>query len=124
VFESEAPREEPVLDGRGKTSPNGSLATEERRRAVVEDLSTGAPEEDGSSEKRRWGDAGDEALGVIGDILGLFKGSMRLKVSEVLVVVHVVFRRPILRKEIPLIFRIASKFSVVGSLIFHSPQHE
>ena len=76
-FGSELPREGPVLDSRGKTSPNGSLAAEERFRAVVEDLGTGAPKEDGSSEKRRRGDAGDEALGVIGDILGLFKGSMR-----------------------------------------------
>jgi hypothetical protein len=76
-FGSELPREGPVLDGRGKTSPNGPLAAEERIRAVVEDLGTGAPEEDGSSEEWRWGDAGDKALGVIGDILGLFKGSMR-----------------------------------------------
>ena len=77
MFESEVPPEEPILDGRGKTSPNGSLATEGRLRAVVEDPGTGAPEEYGSSEKRGRGDAGDEALGVIGDILGLFKGSMR-----------------------------------------------
>ena len=77
VFESEAPCEEPILYGRGKTSPNGSLAAEERFRVVVGDLGIGAPEEDGSREKRRRGDAGDEALGVIGDMLGLFKGSMR-----------------------------------------------
>jgi hypothetical protein len=51
VFGSELPRDGPVLDGRGKTSPNGPLAVEERFRAVAEDLGTGGSDEDESSEE-------------------------------------------------------------------------